>query len=62
MRALNDGPLDLGHGEPLLATGRRIEVRTAWFLKLDEHGKIVGEHDYFDTGVLLRQLRLGEPD
>jgi predicted ester cyclase len=59
MRAVNDGPLDLGSGEPLPATGRRIELPTAWFLQLNEEGKIVSEHDYFDTALILRQLGVG---
>ena len=56
VRALNDGRLELGDGEPLPPTGRRIEIPTAWFLELDEQDRIVKEHDYFDTAVMLRQL------
>lgn len=56
MRALNDGPLELGNGELLPATGRRVDVPTAWFFELNEEGKIVRERDYFDTAAILRQL------
>jgi hypothetical protein len=59
MRAVNDGPLELGSGEPLPATGRQIEVPTAWFLELNDQGKIVSERDYFDTALILRQLGVG---
>jgi steroid delta-isomerase-like uncharacterized protein len=59
MRAVNDGPLDLGNGEPLPATRRRVEIPMAWFFELNEQGKIVREHDYFDTAVILRQLGVG---
>jgi predicted ester cyclase len=56
---VNDGPLDLGNGERLPATGRRVEIPTAWFFELNEQGKIVSERDYFDTAVILRQLGVG---
>ncbi len=59
MRAVDDGPLELGNGEALPATGRRVEIPTAWFLELNEHGKIVRERDYFDTAAMLRQLGVG---
>jgi steroid delta-isomerase-like uncharacterized protein len=59
MRAVNDGPLNLGNGEPLPATERRVEIPMAWFFELNEQGKIVREHDYFDTAVILRQLGVG---
>lgn len=59
MRAVNDGPLALGNGEPLPATGRRVEIPTGWFFELNEQGKIVSERDYFDTAVILRQLGVG---
>jgi steroid delta-isomerase-like uncharacterized protein len=60
MRAVNDGPLDLGAGESLPATGRRIEVPMAWFFELDDEGRIGTERDYFDTAAILRQLGLGD--
>jgi steroid delta-isomerase-like uncharacterized protein len=56
MRAVNDGPLDLGNGETIPATGRRVEIPTAWFLELNEQRKIVSERDYFNTVAVLRQL------
>jgi steroid delta-isomerase-like uncharacterized protein len=59
MRAVNDGPLDLGNGKPLSATGRRVEIPTAWFFELNEQEKIARERDYFDTAVILRQLGVG---
>lgn len=60
MAATNDGPLDLGMGEPLPATGRRIDVPMVWVLEVGDDGLIVEERDYFDTAVIMRQLGLDE--
>ncbi|MFC6287449.1 nuclear transport factor 2 family protein [Nocardioides sp. GCM10027113] len=58
MTAVNDGPLDLGQGT-VEATGRRIEVPMVWALDIDPGtGQIVEERDYFDPGLIMRQLGL----
>lgn len=62
LRALNDGPLDLGDGEPLPPTRRRIEVPMAWFFELDDAGRIARERDYFDTAAILRQLGVDQSE
>jgi hypothetical protein len=58
LRATNTGPLDLGADEPLSPTGRRIQLPSVWFLRLESHGKIAEEGDYLDTACFLRQLGL----
>jgi hypothetical protein len=50
LRATNTGPLELGPGETMPATQRRIELPAAWIFEFGEDGLIVAERDYFDTG------------
>ncbi|MDQ3932007.1 MAG: ester cyclase [Actinomycetota bacterium] len=59
LSATNDGPLDLGTGEPLPATQQRVEIPMVWVFDLDDEGLIIEERDYFDTGVIMQQLGLG---
>jgi steroid delta-isomerase-like uncharacterized protein len=59
LNATNDGPLDLGMGEPLPATGRRVSLPAVWLFELAD-GRIAEERDYFDTALLLQQLGLAE--
>jgi steroid delta-isomerase-like uncharacterized protein len=59
--ASHTGPLDLGEGETLDATGRRIELPMAWFFEVGEDGLIRAERDYFDTGSLMAQLSPPSP-
>jgi len=56
--ATNTGPLDVGAGEPVAPTGRRIELAAAWFLTLAPDGRIVEERDYLDTASFFGQLGL----
>lgn len=58
LRAVNDGPLDIGGEEPLPPTGRRIELPSVWWFELDEHGLVTEERDYFDSAGLMSQLGL----
>jgi steroid delta-isomerase-like uncharacterized protein len=60
LTATNTGPIALGPGQELPATGRRIEVPSVWVLELDEEGLIAQERDYFDTAGFFRQLGLQE--
>lgn len=60
LTAVNTGPLDMGGGEPLPATGRTIELPATWWLELGEDGLIVEARDYLDTATLMRQLGLGD--
>ena len=55
LRARNSGSLDVG-GQRLPPSGRRIEVPSAWFFQLGPDGRIVEEHDYFDTAAFASQL------
>lgn len=60
LTATNSGPMELGPGQEMPATGRRIEVPSVWVLETDEEGLITEERDYFDTAVFFRQLGLQE--
>jgi steroid delta-isomerase-like uncharacterized protein len=58
LRATNTGSIDVGTEEPLPPTGRRIELPSVGFLRLDSNGKIVEERDYLDTASFFQQLGL----
>jgi len=58
LRARNTGPLEVGSGESVPATQRRIELPAAWFFEYDQNGLIRTERDYFDTAMLMAQLGL----
>ena len=58
IRATNSGPIDLGSDEPVPASGRHVELPSAWFLELGPDGLVVAERDYLDTAMFLRQLGL----
>ena len=60
LAATNTGAIDVGPGQQLPATGRRIEIPSVWVLELDERGLIAHERDYFDTAAFFRQLGLQE--
>jgi steroid delta-isomerase-like uncharacterized protein len=60
LRATNTGSLDLGDGEPIPATGRRIEVPAIWIFEFDPAGLVEAERDYFDTNAMLVQLGLNQ--
>lgn len=58
--ATNTGPLDLGDGQTLPPTGRRIEVPSVWVLDVSDDGLITEERAYFDSATFFRQLGLQE--
>ena len=60
LAATNTGAIDLGTGEAVPATGRRIEIPMAIFLETSRDGLIAHERDYFDTASLMQQLGLTE--
>lgn len=60
IRATNTGELDLGGGERVPATRRRIELPSVWCLELGHDGKVVEERTYLDTATLMSQLGLAE--
>lgn len=45
-----------GTWQGIASTGRDFEVAVCTVYKFDEDGKLAGEHVYFDTGSLLKQL------
>lgn len=56
LRATNTGSIDLGDGQAIAASGRRIELPAVWLFDVGADGLIVAERDYFDTGALMSQL------
>ena len=51
------GPLNLGGGETLEATGKQFRVRMAATFEFPPDGdKIICERPYFDTGAIRRAL------
>jgi len=56
LRATHSGALELGPGEMLPATFRKIELPAAWFFDYEPGGLIQMERDYFDTSLLMAQL------
>jgi steroid delta-isomerase-like uncharacterized protein len=56
LRATNTGDIDLGEGQVLPATRRRIEDPMTWWIELGPDGLIVAERDYLDTAGLMSQL------
>jgi len=58
LRATHSGALELGPGEMLSATFRKIELPAAWFFDYEPSGLIQTERDYFDTSLLMSQLGL----
>lgn len=57
MRGTNTGPIGEGPGE-IAPTGRRVEIKGLTLMLLNEDGKIVDDHTYYDTAALDRQLGL----
>jgi hypothetical protein len=46
----------MGTWQGIAPTGRTFEVAVCTVYKFDEEDKLAGEHVYFDTGSLLKQL------
>ena len=56
-RGTNTGPLGEG-ADQVPPTGRAVTVKGLTMLVMNEDGKIVDDHTYFDTSSLNRQLGL----
>jgi steroid delta-isomerase-like uncharacterized protein len=50
------GPLEAPTGQTIPPTNKRVELRGAAFVKLNDRGEIVEERRYYDVGTMLRQL------
>ena len=50
------GPLETPMGQDLPPTNKRIELKGAGFIRLNERGEIVEERRYYDVAGVLRQL------
>jgi steroid delta-isomerase-like uncharacterized protein len=58
MTGTHTGPLATPTGGEVPPTNKRIEVKGAGFVQLNEKGEILEERRYYDVGTLLRQLGL----
>jgi steroid delta-isomerase-like uncharacterized protein len=58
LRATHTGPIHLGGGQLLPATGRRIEVPAVWVFELGSDELITVERDYLDSASFMAQLGL----
>jgi steroid delta-isomerase-like uncharacterized protein len=52
------GPMQDPTGKEIPPTNKRIELKGAAFVKLNDRGEIVEERRYYDVGTMLRQLGL----
>lgn len=62
----NSGPLATPTGQEIPPTNKRIDLKGASFVRLNERGEVTEERRYYDVGTMLRQLglvpeRAGEP-
>jgi steroid delta-isomerase-like uncharacterized protein len=58
MTGTHTGPLGTPTGATIPPTNKRIEVKGAAFVRLNESGEILEERRYYDVGTMLRQLGL----
>ena len=58
MTGTHTGPLATPTGDEVPPTNKRIELKGAAFVGLNEKGEIVEERRYYDVGTILRQLGL----
>ncbi len=52
------GPLESPTGDVIPPTKKRVDLKGAAFVRLNERGEIVEERRYYDVGTMLRQLGL----
>ncbi len=55
MSGTNTGPMETPEGE-FPPTGKKIKINVASFERLDDEGKIVEEHRYYDIASVMEQL------
>ena len=58
-RGTHTGPLAGPQGD-VAPTGRKIEVKCAFFLKITPDGLVAEDRSYFDSAVMMSQLGLAE--
>lgn len=61
IRATHTGTMPLPDGQSLAPTGRRIEIRNADYMRVNENGRIVEHVRYGNPVELLTQLGIGIP-
>ena len=54
----NTGPMESPTGDVIPPTNKKMDIKGAAFVKLNERGEIVEERRYYDVGTFLRQLGL----
>jgi len=54
----NTGTLESPTGEEMPPTNKRVDLKGAAFVRLNDRGEIVEERRYYDVGSFLRQLGL----
>ena len=59
LRGTHTGPLATPHGD-IAPTGRKIEVKCAFFLNITPEGLVAEDRSYFDSAVMMSQLGLSE--
>ena len=57
-RPTHSGPLATPEGE-IAPTGRKIELKFAFFAKMNAEGLIQEDRSYYDTAQMMQQLGLG---
>lgn len=54
----NTGPIESPTGDEIPPTNKKMDLKGAAFVRLNERGEIVEERRYYDVGTFLRQLGL----
>lgn len=60
VRGTHTGPLELGTGNTVPATGRNFELDVCWIGRIDSDGLIAEDRTYYDLAGWMRQLGLLE--
>lgn len=60
-RGRHAGPLDIGAGTPIPATGKTVRLEMAEFLKIGRDGKVTSDHTLFDLAKMVEQLGIETP-
>lgn len=58
MRGTNTGPFDMGPGNPIPPTGKRVELKLCWIGRVTPGGLCAEDRTYYDSATLMQQLGL----
>lgn len=56
MRGTQTGPMELGPGNVIPASGKQIELTSAWMARVNPDGLIIEDRTYFDMASAMQQL------